>query len=465
MAGTQKTHAAASLSTIPTEIVLEVLSNLHKEDLKSLRLSCHRLDEITQPLLFDKVVVTSVDDNAGLFEYVVDNPKLSQHVKTLVFDFPHFHDVNAAYYIQDLMQQVEEDVARHLQIPESLKQQLEGVNWFKDPGQTKGREKVLAVFKQDLKHGYETYIAMRNKQRQCVDTTLPRCVAVAFAKCVNVQQMEVQTEWQVYHQPIDDTLGSLLPRFLSSGFVARHCNPLFLRPSHPMQGSPGHKQLLLQLFGSTNRVTQLKLGKGFVIPMDGLDTAKSPCFQHLTNLTLWICTSFPTAAPFLVDCLAPALRKARKLKHLHFGAGNCTKYDYRDTYRFWLFPLLQGCVWPDLVTLKLTGMGGSVEEFSTFFKSHKGLISLFLTSIDILVDDPLASERDELSVQVAKEVNHLAWIIRLMSLTEFAIEPPFRVQFDGYEWDPSMEELSQTIPLWHQFILGNAPQDATSVIP
>ena len=465
MAGTQRTHAAASLSAIPTEMVLEVLSNLHKDDLKSLRLSCHRFDELTQPLLFDKIVVTSVDDNAGLFEYVVDNPQLSQHVKTLVFDFPQFHDVNAAYYIQYLMKQVKRDVARHLQIPESLKQQLEGVNWFKDPGQTKGREKVLAVFKQDLKHGYETYNSMRNKQRQCVDTTLFRCVTAAFAKCVNVQQIEVQTEWQVYLQPNNDTLESLLPCFLSSGFVARHYNPLFLRPSHPMQGSPGHKQLLLQLFGSTNRVTQLKLGKGFVIPMDVVTTAMSPYFQHLTNLTLWISTSFPATAPFLVDCLAPALRNARKLKHLQLRAGNSSKYDYRNTYRLRLFPLLQGCVWPDLVTLKLTGMGGSVEEFSTLFKSHKGLISLFLTSIDILVDDRLTSERDEPSVRVAKEVDHLAWIIRLMSLTEFAIEPPFRMQFDEYEWDPSMEALSQTIPQWHQFILGNTPQDATSLIP
>ncbi|KAI4229964.1 MAG: hypothetical protein L6R36_000473 [Xanthoria steineri] len=464
MAGTQKTHAAASLSVIPIEIVLEVLSNLHKEDLKILRLSCHRLEEITQPLLFDKIVVTSVDDNAGLFEYVVDNPQLSQHVKTLVFDFPQFHDVNAAYYIQYLMKQLERDVARHLQMPKSLKHQLAGVNWFKDPGQTSGREKALAVFKQDLKHAYETYIAMGNKQRQCVDTILPQCVVVAFAKCVNVQQMEVQTEWQVYYQPLDHNLESLVPRFLSAGFVARHCNPLFLRPSHPMEGSPGHKQLLLQLFESTNRVTQLKLGKGFVIPMDGLDTAKSPCFQHLTNLTLWISTSFPTA-PFLVDCLAPALRNARKLKHLHLGASNTTKYDYRSTYRLWIFPLLQGCVWPNLVTLGLTGMGGSVKEFSTFFKNHKGLTSLFLTSINILVDDPLTSGPEERHTQAAEELNHLAWNIRLMSLTEFTIEPPFRMQFDEDEWGSCMEATPKTIGMWHQLILCPTPQDTTSVIP
>lgn len=465
MAGTQKTHAAASLSTIPTEIVLEVFSNLHKEDLKSLRLSCHRLDELTQALLFDKIVITSVDDNAGLFEYVVDNPQLSQHVKTLVFDFPQFHDVNAAYYIHYLMQQVEQDVARHLQIPESLKEKLESVDWFKDPGQTKGREIALAVFKQDLTHGYETYNAMRNKQRQCVDTTLPQCVAVAFAKCVNVQQMEVQTEWQVYHQPIDDTLGSLLPRFLSSGSVARHYQPLFLRPSHPMQGSPGHKRLLLQLFGSTNRVTQLKLGKGFVIPMGGLDTAKSPCFQHLTNLTLWICTSFSTTVPFLVNRLAPALRNAHKLKHLQLGASNCTKYAYRSTYRLRLFPLLQGCAWPDLVSLKLAGMGGSVKEFSTFFKSHKGLTSLSLASINIVVDDSLTSGSEGRRAQAAEESKRFAGTMHLMSLTEFAIEPPFRMQFNEHGRGYSMEANSNAIAMWHQPILCPTPQDATSVIP
>ncbi|KAI4247360.1 MAG: hypothetical protein L6R42_009650, partial [Xanthoria sp. 1 TBL-2021] len=164
MTGTRGTHAAASLSNMPTEMVSEVCSSLHKEDLKSLRLSCYRLDEITQPILFDKVVVTSMDDNAGLFECVVGNPHLAQHVKTLVFDFPRFQDVNAAYYIQYLMQQVEHDVDCHLQTPEPLKKKLEDVNWFKDPGSTSGREIALAVFKQDLTHGYETYIAMRNKQ-------------------------------------------------------------------------------------------------------------------------------------------------------------------------------------------------------------------------------------------------------------------------------------------------------------
>ncbi|KAI4267004.1 MAG: hypothetical protein L6R38_008447 [Xanthoria sp. 2 TBL-2021] len=466
MTGTRETHAAASLSNMPTEIVSEVCSSLHKEDLKSLRLSCHRLDEITQSILFDKVVVTSMDDNAGLFECVVDNPHLAQHVKTLVFDFPRFQDVNAAYYIQYLVQQVEHDVACHLQTPEPLKKKLEDLNWFKDPGSTSGREIALAVFKQDLTHGYETYIAMRNKQEQCIDTSLPQCVAVAFTKCVNVQQMEVQTEWQVYHQPIDDTLESLLPRFLSSGFVARRYNPLFLRPSLPMQESPSHEQLLSQLFESTNRVTQFKLGKGFVIPMDGLDSAKSPCFQHLTNLTLWTSTSFPATAPFLVDCLAPALRNARKLKHLQLGACNSTKYEHRNTYRLRLFPLLQGCVWPDLVTLKLTGIAASVKEFLTLFKSHKGLTSLFLTSMDIIVDDPRASGREEYVAKMNRDLVHLVWNMRrLMSLTEFSIEPPFRMHTDVYEWGSSVEAMPEVIPEWQRIVLCPAVMNGTSSIP
>ncbi len=268
MAGTQEiiTQPAASLLVMPTEIHNEVFTYLHKENLKTLRLVCHCLDEITRRFLFDRVIITSIINNAGLFECVVNNPNLAQHVKTLVFDIPQFRVVNPAYYLQYLMRQMRADVVKHLpwfpkleladdvmkrvqelkqrlnpgdkgfaliHAPEVLLKNLEKAKFFKDPGRTRDRVAVLATFKQNLAGCYDIYVAMQTEREKAIHTSLPRFVTDAFTKCVNVRQVEVQTEWQAYEQPIDDRLESLLPIFPSSGAVARQYHHLLLRPTPP----------------------------------------------------------------------------------------------------------------------------------------------------------------------------------------------------------------------------------------
>ncbi|KAL8848595.1 MAG: hypothetical protein Q9221_006369 [Calogaya cf. arnoldii] len=464
MAGTQETHAATSLSTMPTEIISGVYSNLNKQDLKSVRLTCHRLDEITQPVLFDKVIVTSMNDNAGLFECVINKPNLARHIKTLVFDVLRFWDLSAAYYVQHLMQQMERDVARHpkwLVPPGPLRKKLEKANWFKDPVRTHRREKVLALFIQDLAKDYETYNIRQNEQKECIDTSLPQCGAIAFAKCGNIQRMEVQTEWQAYDQQIDNTLMSLLPRFLSSGNVARHYNPVLLRPTLPTRRN--QEQFLLQLLESASQVTKLKVGKGFIGPRGGLETFRTLFFQHLTNLDLW--TSNADPPPFSVDYLALALQTAHSLQHLHIEASNTTVHEHIGTHRHRLFPLLQGCVWPQLVSLKLSGMAASAEEFLTLFGSNKGLQSLCLNSIDLRVYPDFSNgDRKGFSESGKAMPKLFRGMRRLMSLTEFSIEPPFRAQIDSYKWATvRQEDFPEFKRKWEQVVLEPVPLDAIPV--
>ncbi|KAL8862830.1 MAG: hypothetical protein Q9178_000772 [Gyalolechia marmorata] len=501
MAGTQDiiTQPAASLLTMATEIHNEVFRYLHKEDLKILRCVCHRLDQTTSPFLFDKVIITSIINNVGLFECVVNNPNLAQHVKTLVFDIPQFRDVNAAYYFQYLMQQVQNDVDKHLpgmvlaepkedimkrvqdmkecvdpgqqgfplmHAPEVLLKDLEKAHFFRDPGRTRDRVAVLATFNQDLASCYDIYVNMRTKQQENIDTSLPRCVTDAFMKCVNVQQVEVQTEWQAYEQPIDDRLESLLPIFPSSGAVARHYRPLLLRPIRPVHGDPSHKQFLLRLFDkigcAQNQIVRIKLGKGFIIPMDGLDTVDTlprnvaNSFQHLASLTLWMSTYHFKTARYLVDWLGPALKNVPKLKHLEIGACNSTKYKSIDLYRLRLIPLLQGCVWPELRTLALTGMVGSVKEFLALFKSHKGLRSLCLSSITIRVDSHSPCTSKDGTASISKDLMHLFRNMgRLMNnLCELSIEFPFKTESDmKEEWGPPAKDFLGFKSMWEYFIL------------
>ncbi|KAL8982869.1 MAG: hypothetical protein Q9205_002746 [Flavoplaca limonia] len=378
MAGTQDMHPAPSLSTLPTEIVSEVYSYLHKEDLKIVRLSCHRLDEITRPILFDKVVITSLGNNASLFDCVVDNPQLAQYVKTLVVDVLRFRCFSAAYYIKHLIRQLEHDVARHLPAfaltpPAAvLFKKLRKAKWFKNRTRTRDRTRALAVF--DLDHSYDTYIAVHDSQKGCVGSSLSRCVAMALSKCVKVQELEVQTEWLPYDRPVGATLESLLPRFSSSGMVARHHNPLLLRPMPPKEDELSHWRFLLQLFNAVDKVTTLKLGKGVVTVQDQLDTLEPLGFQHLANLTVWIPATFSPDVPIPVNRLTLALQNARTLKQLNIGCSNTTSFEHVDMFRLRLLPLLQSCFWPQLDSLKLYGMVASARDLSSLLEGHKGFL-------------------------------------------------------------------------------------------
>ncbi|KAL8774790.1 MAG: hypothetical protein Q9209_000729 [Squamulea sp. 1 TL-2023] len=489
-------EASVSLSAMPNEILDAVFANLHKEDVKSMRLLRHRFDDITIPILFDRVILTSIVDNADLFECVFNNPSMAQHVKTLVFDIPCFRDVNLAYYLHFLMLQTQQDVDRHLpdsaliqhpdvitrivkeareskgsgaqkfamiHAPNALIKSLEEAHWFRDPGRSHARVALLKVFKQDLPRHHETYVAMRNDREKLISTSLLRYMADIFMKCVNMQHVEVQTEWQPYVQRINDRLESILPRFPSSGRVARYYPQLLLRPSHPVRGDVSHRQFLLQLFnmlvGYVQKVRHVKLGKGFIIPMKGLGTVGAPglpdhvaeCFGRLTTLTLWLPSSPFPGALLLVDYLVPALKNARNLKHLRVGASNITKYGHFYTYRLGLFPLFHGCVFPDLVALGLTGMVGSVEEFSTLFERHKRLKSLSLTSMDLRVYAPYAGGNT--AAQTSEDSMRLFSNIRcLMSLTKFSIEPPFRTQTDEHEWGP-IEDFVGFKSMWEKLVL------------
>lgn len=455
-------HAAPSLSTLPTEIVSEVYSYLHKEDLKSVRLSCHRLDGITRPILFDKVVITSLGNNASLFDCVVDNPQLAQCVKTLVVDVLRFRGFSAAYYIKHFIRQLEHDVARHLPAfaltpPAAvLFKKLRKAKWFKNRWRTRDRTRALAVF--DLEHSYGTYIAVHDSQKGCVGSSLYRCVAMALSKCFNVQELEVQTEWLPYDRPVDTTLESLLPRFSSSGIVARHHNPLLLRPMPPKEDDHSHRQFLLQLFEAVGKVTTFKVGKGAVTLSDQLDTLEPLGFQHLANLIVWIPAMFSPDVPIPVNRLTLALQNARTLKRLNIGCSNTTSFEHVDMFRLRLLPLLQGCLWPQLVSLRLYGMVASARDLSSLFEGHKGIKSLSLGSMDLCVPSPLADGVEVCEAKISRDLAHLFWNMRrLMNLTEFSLEPPFRAQISRLLWRPIGEDFAGFKAKWEGFVLDRGP--------
>ncbi|KAL8684164.1 MAG: hypothetical protein Q9224_006556 [Gallowayella concinna] len=386
-----ETQALISLPTMPTEIIMQVFATLRKSDLKSKRLVCHHFDAIIQPILFDKVVISNAHSNDGLFREVIDKPKLANHVKTLVLDVPRFRDIKLQYYMQHLVWQIANDI-RARQLPSSLKLRLDLAKWFRDPGSTHEREKLLAVFGGDIVSGYERYMEHFRTQDSPTASSFdswPNC----FQKCRNIQRLEVQTEWQAYSRNISHKTKSLLPVYPSSGFVARHWDPVFLRPMIPARcrwdSEPFLSLVFTTLSAAQKPVPDVVIGKGCVIRFckvsdhSGESMARSilTVFEHLTSLTFWmnIEKDLPQENR-AVNYIAPALKSACKLRYLRLGAIHTSSYADRDMDHFNLLPLLQDCVWPDLVTLELFGTTAPADTYLKLLRHQKSLKSFTLGS-------------------------------------------------------------------------------------
>lgn len=452
MVDTQKdaVQVSRSISTMPTEIIIEVFATLHRSDLKSMRLMCHRFDELTHEFLFDKAVVSSANDNVGLFQSVLDNERFAKHVKILVFDIARFQDIDLAHYIQYLVQQIANDLnkRRHgpesIDIPDALKTSLEGSKWFKDPGRTRDREELLAAFHEDLNAGYTSYIRMRRGQELHIDSTFPQNVAAAFKRCPNVQQVEVQTAWEPCNGPVGDSMESLLPVYPSSGYSARCWRPLFLRPSYPVHGGLDHTLSLLWLLDALShrpQVSHLSFGRGGIQHLDdnaalsypddmvasGLRTVAA-LSQNLTHLNLWITIQFRLTPALSESSLTAALQNARHLKCLQFGACGSAAYEHHHLCRLSLLPLFKDCVFPDLIALELSGMIAFVDEYLMFFRNLRALSSLTLSSIDL---------QARLGIPIPTTINRFHEGIRSsLNLTAYSIVSPWNVHTAGVSWRP-----------------------------
>jgi hypothetical protein len=83
----QISSVAASISSLPTEIITVILQNVgsHK-DLKHIRLVCKRLAPIAAECLFEEVIVVPHEDSFERLLKLSDHTTLSSHVKCLVYD-------------------------------------------------------------------------------------------------------------------------------------------------------------------------------------------------------------------------------------------------------------------------------------------------------------------------------------------------------------------------------------------
>lgn len=390
------------ITTFPPEVVTVISENLHKEDLKTVRFLCHYFEEVAIPLLYDKVIISDQEPNFAPFDCIIGNPRLSKHVKILVYDIQLFKHHRLENYLVHLFRQLNADLMSRLAgfdkstLPQPLRKELERVRYFQDTMTTRGRLLILLPWKIDVERGHRTNRSHNTRINYAQSSiSIRHRMTAAFNNCSGLQRVEIGASWTHYSQPIGDDINSLLPKYYSSGLLARSWHPFWLRPKNPSQECRERSPLVEDVFDiirdSGKQMTHLSIGKGcnigpelHVVPTS-MFIDMPLVFKGLTSLSLEVSKrDLPRSHNYTIQCLRPALRTARGLKHLTFKASNYSLLGHVDTMRYPLYPLFQDLIFPALVSVHLSGVTGTVNRYLEFLRSQPLLQSLHLDSIDLL---------------------------------------------------------------------------------
>ena len=464
-----------TLSTaLPTEIVTSIFSSLDKAEIKKLRLVCRYFNEVSLPLLFDRVIISSHEQDFSPFQNIVSNPGLIVHVKELTYDLQWFDDLNVARYILDLFTQLRGDIALRISdsngnpegvpITKPLSEILKARNHFNDPGTTHAREKLLRPWIQYVQEGFWAYRRQWNAQNKIVYGKTFPYLERALRMCPAIQHVNVRASWEFQYQPLNDYLESLLPQYPSSGFLARHWHPLYLRPKSPDQLpdlylSPKRLRLVEDVFSAIERsgskLSRFSLGNGCTIRPNMREGPRSVCehmqlvFRNLTRLSLDIAADTPPMSSYIWDYLSPALSTAQSLKHLTFRVRNHSRWRHKDGIRWWLYDDLINCTFPGLEYLHLSGVVSSAEFFLSFFRKQPLLQSLHLDSIDLCQE------------AVDEDWSYFLEGLRQLPLVDFSVGWPLKIQnvanagFDNSTYVCTPDQWLKTKDMIESYVLRN----------
>ncbi|KAL8699945.1 MAG: hypothetical protein Q9201_005713 [Fulgogasparrea decipioides] len=119
----------ATYHSLPNEIVMEILSHLHRglddldhserKDLQNVRLGSSQLRDLAAPILFKRYVLDVTRSNLGnenkMIEFVMTKPKLAAHVRSLQIRFPRsvdtreMPDIILSFFRNHLIEPYDED--------------------------------------------------------------------------------------------------------------------------------------------------------------------------------------------------------------------------------------------------------------------------------------------------------------------------------------------------------------------
>lgn len=413
--------------------------HLHKADLKSVRLVCRYFEEAAIPLLYDRLILSNHQANLPPFDNIASRPKLSKHVKTLVYDISWFGEYTPATYLVLLVNQLKTDLRSSLAgvdscaIPRPLADTLKRVGYFQDAARTHDRQRLLLPWWPEVEKGYRTYHTQNNTDNLVSNR---QRVANALLQCPNINGFEVHASWKKYPQPVDDSIESLLPRYHSSGFLARHWSPFWLRPRSCSRTTAQREPLIEDIFDILHdcgkRITHLAIEAGCTIGPEihvvptSMHVDLPWVFGHLTYLSLDIAFTLSPILTYMTESLIPALRAARSLKYLTLRARNYSPWTYRDNQRWRLGQAFGNNLrFPQLLGLYLSEVKSTVSRYLEFFASQPRLQYLHLDKIDII---------DETNPMHAGWIGFADGLRRVPGLRVFSIEWPLRTLDDMTEY-------------------------------
>ncbi|KAL8758249.1 MAG: hypothetical protein Q9184_003976 [Pyrenodesmia sp. 2 TL-2023] len=434
-----------SLSSLPTEVVTGVFVHLHKADLKGLRLVCRYFDEAVIPLLYDRVILSNQQANLPPFDNITSRPRLSKHVKTLVYDMSWFAAYSLAAYLIHLCKQLDKDLKSRLvgvdlsALPTPLTETIEGVGYFRATN-TRTRQSQLRPWWDDVEKGYRSYRAQNSVQDPISNR---QRITNAFSTCPNVNGIEVHSSWKSYPQPVGNTIVSLLPKYHSSGFLARHWSPFWLRPRSCSRATAFQAPLIEDIFDILHdcgkRITHLSVGPGCTIGPEihvvptSMHVDLPWVFGHLAHLSLDLAPTLCPHSTYMAESLVPALRAAQGLKHLTLQVHNYSPWTHMDDTRWRLGqPFGDDLVFPHLVYLHLSGVKGTSSRYIEFFASQPCLECLYLDRVDLIYEtDPLHADW----------IGFTEGLRRLSGLLDFSIEWPLKTVNDLSDYSVGLDVM------------------------
>lgn len=97
------------LLDLPNELLIQILENISKVDLKDMRLACKRLSDLAASLLFSIVVVSTFPTDLNVFSAISKRSRLSSSATTLVYDIQRFGLEDDHSYDASVSHQISKD--------------------------------------------------------------------------------------------------------------------------------------------------------------------------------------------------------------------------------------------------------------------------------------------------------------------------------------------------------------------
>ena len=442
---------------VPNEILLLIFRQLHKEDLKSIRLVCKLWSSLPVGLLFDRVYVSPHSVNIIVFNSIAAHPLLSKCIKELVYDTSCFDaNLTRSAYLTHLYYQLTHGCT-HLQPDftfDTVDDQLNEILQYTKDQLYRPRKPTDDVIWEEMCNyrlvdcGYQAYLESAKQQREYHDSG--ELLANLTLGLKNLLALDaVVLLGRTWGQRLTDCgfdHTTLRPTHMSGSPLARSWNPLFLEPRLINRRAQRHLEFFTIIRGlslSHRKISRFETGPTLEIYQTTFDTKAlmSPSLLHHTvnalsevsSLSLQRITTELGHDTKSIDALPTILRSMSTLKHLSLDLdkisdGNNGPYKLAEIFG-------PHRAWPHLISLCL----------GSFAADETNLLD-FLTSLCALQDLALR----DVELTSGNWTSALEQLRRSLKLRRLSLEPPLS-HFGGIEiwafddWidDPMKEKIER----------------------